>query len=65
MVTLCCFLQGSSVHQPFFIDIDEGRSIDDLKKVVNKELCPALENVAAAELSLYCVSVPDKGDEEL
>ena len=65
MVTLYCFIQGSTVDQPFFIHIDEGRSIDDLKKVVKKELSPTLDNIAAAELSLYCVSIPDEGDEEL
>ena len=65
MVTRFCFIQGSTVDQPFFIHIDERRSIDDLKKVVKKELSPTLDNLAAAELSLYCVSVPDEGDEEL
>ena len=65
MVTLFCFIQGSSVDQPFFIHIDEGRSIDDLKEAVKKKLSPILDNLAAAELSLYCVSAPDEGDEEL
>ena len=65
MVTLFCFIQGSTVDQPFLVHIDEGRSIDDLKKVVKKKLSPILDNLAAAELSLYSVSVPDEGDEEL
>ena len=65
MVTLYCFIQGSTVDQPFFIHIDEGRSIDDLKEAVKKELSPILDNLAAAALSLYCVSIPDESDEEL
>ena len=65
MVTLYCFIQGSTVDQPFPIHIDEGRSIHDLKKAVKKKLSPTLDNIAAAALSLYCVSIPDEGDEEL
>ena len=65
MVTLFCFIQGSSVDQPFFIHIDEGKSIHDLKEAVKKELSPTLDNLAAAELSLYCISVPDDSNEEL
>ena len=65
MVTLYCFIQGSTVDQPFFIHIDEGRSIDDLKEAVKKELSPTLDNHAAAELSLYRVSVSGEDAEEL
>ena len=73
MVTLFCFLDGSSLDLPFSIDIDEafsvdideGRFIDHLKDEVKKKLSPALDNIVAAKLSLYRVSVPGEDNDEL
>ena len=65
MITLFCFLDGSSLDQPFSVDIDESRPIHHLKVEVKRKLSPALDNVVAAELSLYRVSVPGEDGEEL
>ena len=65
MVTFFCFLNDASLDQPFLINTDKGRFIAELKEEVKEKLPSALDNIVAAELSLYRVSVSGEDAEEL
>ena len=63
MLTLFCLLDGGAVKNAFHIDISEDQTISHLKKSIKEETMPVLRKVAAANLSVYRVSIP-KGDEK-
>jgi hypothetical protein len=60
MITLFCLLQGKPINSAFEVDLDEGSSISRLKKLLKEESRPALDNIAALELEVYKVSIPNR-----
>jgi Crinkler effector protein N-terminal domain len=64
-LTLFCLLDGEATSQAFSVDIEQTKTVDQLKKVIKTEKAPRFDDVAADELTLWRVSIPivEEGDE--
>ena len=58
---LFCLIYPNPNHtrQPFPVTINTDETVDDLKKAIKLENAPRLDDIAAHELTLYKVSIPD------
>ncbi|KAF9920028.1 hypothetical protein BGZ67_001615, partial [Mortierella alpina] len=63
LLTLFCLVDGDSM--PFSVDIDASKTVDHLKKLIKTEKTPRFDDVAADELTLWRVSIPDDDDNDL
>jgi hypothetical protein len=65
MPKLFCLLQGQPRVEAFPVNIENGDTIGDLKRLVKEELRPALDDVVVSGLEVYKVSIPKGGFETL
>ncbi|KAG0060267.1 hypothetical protein BGZ89_012410 [Linnemannia elongata] len=57
-LTLFCLVDGEATFQAFSVDIEQTKTVDQLKKVIKTEKSPRFDDVAADELTLWRVSIP-------
>lgn len=57
-LTLFCLVDGEATSQAFSVDIEQTKTVDQLKKVIKTEKAPRFDDVAADELTLWRVSIP-------
>ncbi|OAQ22442.1 hypothetical protein K457DRAFT_84856 [Linnemannia elongata AG-77] len=62
-LTLFCLVNGESTSNTFSVEIDSTKTVDGLKKLIKSEKAPRFDDVAAAELPLWRICVPDDDDE--
>jgi hypothetical protein len=63
-LTLFCLVDGEATSQAFSVEIDPTKTVDGLKKVIKAEKTPRFDDIAADELTLWCVCVEITDDEE-
>jgi hypothetical protein len=63
-LTLFCLVDGEATSQAFSVDIEQTKAVDQLKKVIKTEKAPRFDDVAADELTLWKVEIPDDDDDE-
>ncbi|KAG0009654.1 hypothetical protein BGZ82_003910, partial [Podila clonocystis] len=51
--------------QALSVEIDHTKTVDGLKKLIKTEKAPRFDDVAADELTLWSVSIPDDGNNDL
>ncbi|KAF9901145.1 hypothetical protein EC991_006460 [Linnemannia zychae] len=61
-LTLFCLVDGESTFNAFSVRIEPTMTISDLKDVIKTKSAPLFDDVAAKELILWHVSIPDKDD---
>ncbi|KAF9415354.1 hypothetical protein BGZ94_000118 [Podila epigama] len=61
-LTLFCLVDGEST--PFPVEIESTKTIGDLKDAIKDKKAPRFDDVAADELTLWRVSIPDADDDE-
>ncbi|KAF9133873.1 hypothetical protein BG015_003496, partial [Linnemannia schmuckeri] len=59
-LTLFCLVDGETTSQAFSVDIDQTKTVDHLKKLIKTEKAPRFDDVAADELTLWRVFIPDE-----
>ncbi|KAG0007630.1 hypothetical protein BGZ81_004741, partial [Podila clonocystis] len=61
-LTLFCLVNGEAT--PFSVEVDRTKTVDHLKNlIVNGDQEPAFRDVAAKDLTLWQVSIPDDDDD--
>ncbi|KAG9070446.1 hypothetical protein KI688_007982 [Linnemannia hyalina] len=63
-LTLFCLIDGQSIFNAFSVEINPRKTIDGLKKFIRNEKTPRFDDVAADELTLWRVSIPDADDDD-
>ncbi|KAF9306578.1 hypothetical protein BG003_000990, partial [Podila horticola] len=63
-LTLFCLVDGEAASNAFPVDILPSKTIGDLKDVIKTKKTPRFDKVAADELTLWRVSIPDDDDED-
>jgi len=58
-LTVFCLVDAESISHAFSIDIDRGKTVDHLKNAIKTKKSPRFDEIAADELALWRVSVPD------
>ncbi|KAF8914706.1 hypothetical protein BGZ58_005668, partial [Dissophora ornata] len=61
-LTLFCLVDGEATFNAFSVEIKSSKTVDGLKKLIKTEQAPRFHDVAADELALWCVSIPDDDD---
>ncbi len=56
-VTLFCLVDGEATSQAFSIDIEQTRTVEQLKKVIKTEIPDTFKDVDAKDLTLWRVSI--------
>ncbi|KAF8926352.1 hypothetical protein BGZ58_011269, partial [Dissophora ornata] len=60
--TLFCLVDGEATSNVFSVEIDPTKTVGGLKKVIKAKMTPRFDDVAADELTPWCVSIPDDDD---
>lgn len=63
-LTLFCLVDGEAASNAFSVNIVPSKTIGDLKDLIKTEKTPRFDKVAADELTLWRVSIPDDDDED-
>ncbi|KAF8942097.1 hypothetical protein BGZ47_006819, partial [Haplosporangium gracile] len=58
-LTLFCLVEGEATSQAFSVEIDQTKTVDHLKKFIKTEKTSRFDDVAADELTLWRVSIPN------
>ncbi|KAG0334980.1 hypothetical protein BG000_007897 [Podila horticola] len=63
-LTLLCLVDGEAT--PFSVRMPYSETVDGLKKEIKHQKAPRFDDIAADELTLWCVSIPvaDDNDED-
>ncbi|KAG0330642.1 hypothetical protein BG000_011618 [Podila horticola] len=67
-MSLFCLVDGEALSNAFSIKIPSNDTVDDLKNLIKTKKAPRFDGVAADELTLWRVSIPDdddNGDDDL
>ncbi|KAF9321514.1 hypothetical protein BG006_002609 [Podila minutissima] len=64
-LSLFCLVDGEAASNAFPVDIMPSKTIGDLKDLIKTKKAPRFDDVAADELTLWHVSVPDDDDDDL
>ncbi|GBB96419.1 hypothetical protein RclHR1_02750011 [Rhizophagus clarus] len=59
-ITLICLVKGNTTANVFAVDIDSGKLVSHLKKVIKAEKAPEFDKFPADKLKLWKVSIPAK-----
>lgn len=59
IITLFCLVYGEPIANAFPVKIPQTDTFDDLKKLIKKEKTPCFDDIAADELRLWKVNIPD------
>jgi len=59
MFTLSCLVHGEPVENAFTVDIERSKTISYLRELIKEKKAPRFNDVAADELTLWAVSIPD------
>ncbi|KAG0361522.1 hypothetical protein BG005_008112 [Podila minutissima] len=63
-LTLFCLVDGEATSQAFSIEIDQTKTVHDLKGAIKTKKAPRFDDVAAHKITLWRVSIPDDDDDE-
>ncbi|KAF9084950.1 hypothetical protein BGX29_002255, partial [Mortierella sp. GBA35] len=63
-LTLFCLVDGEAATNAFRVEIESTKTIGDLKKPIKVEKAPRFDDVAADDLSLWRVSIPDDDNDD-
>lgn len=63
-LTLFCLVDGEAASRAFSVDIDRMKTVDHLKGAIKTKKSPRFDDVAADELTLWRVSIPDAVDDD-
>ncbi|KAF9080259.1 hypothetical protein BGX23_002403, partial [Mortierella sp. AD031] len=63
-LTLFCLVDGEAATNAFRVEIESTKTIGDLKKLTKVEKAPCFDDVAADDLSLWRVSIPDDDNDD-
>jgi hypothetical protein len=63
--TLLCLVRGDSAENAFAVNINRGKLVSELKKLIKSNKAPEFDDVAADKLELWAVSVPEDDEEGL
>ncbi|KAF9300485.1 hypothetical protein BGZ74_007822, partial [Mortierella antarctica] len=63
-LTLFCLVDGETTSQAFSIEIDQTKTVHDLKGAIKTKKAPRFDDVAAHKIALWRVSIPDDDDDE-
>lgn len=61
-IRLYCLVRGESADRAFPVDIYVSDLVGNLKELIKKKKSPRFDTIAADELTLWKVSIPDNGD---
>ena len=64
-ITLFCLVKGNTTANAFEVDIEKGKSISHLKKVIKAEKQNDFTSIDADKLKLWKVTIPDDQDDLL
>ncbi|KAF9376201.1 hypothetical protein CPB97_010991 [Podila verticillata] len=64
-LSLFCLVDGEAASNAFPVNIMPSKTIGDLKDLIKTKKAPRFDDVAADELTLWRVSIPDDDDEDL
>ena len=62
LLNLFCLVDGEGTSNAFFVKVASADTVGDLKKLIKTEKAPRFDDVAADELTLWRVSIPDNND---
>ena len=57
-ITLVCLVKGNLPANAFTVDIDSGKLVSHLKKVIKAELHPQFKHVTVKDIKLWKVEIP-------
>src|SRR3982074_2541963 len=60
--TLFCVVRGEPARCTFAVDIDKNKLVSHLKELIKEKTQPEFDAVAADELTLWKVNIPDDDD---
>jgi hypothetical protein len=63
-LTLYCLVDGESTMNAFPVPISSAETVGELKDKIKTKKAPRFDDVAADELSLWRVSIPDDDDDD-
>ncbi|KAF8938203.1 hypothetical protein BGZ58_001381 [Dissophora ornata] len=63
-LSLFCLVDGDTISRAFSLTIPSTETVGHLKDLIKTKLAPQFEDVAAKDLTLWRVSVPDTDDED-
>ncbi|KAF9083232.1 hypothetical protein BGX29_003274, partial [Mortierella sp. GBA35] len=63
-LNLFCLVNGEATTNALPVEIESTKTIGNLKKLIKTEKIPRFDNVAADELTLWRVSIPDDDDND-
>ncbi|KAF8926344.1 hypothetical protein BGZ47_002801, partial [Haplosporangium gracile] len=63
-LTLFCLVDGEGTSNAFPVEIESSKTIGDLKELIKTKKTPRFDDVAADELTLWRVCIPDDDDDD-
>ncbi|KAF9554275.1 hypothetical protein EC968_009721, partial [Mortierella alpina] len=64
LLTLFCLVDGEPTFNAFPVGIESSKTIGDLKELIKTALSPQFDDIAAKDLTIWSVSIPDDDDDE-
>ncbi|KAF8932529.1 hypothetical protein BGZ47_011345 [Haplosporangium gracile] len=63
-LTLFCLVDGDSTSNAFSVEIAPTKTVDSFKKLIKSEKAPLFDDVAADQLTLWRVCIPDDDEDD-
>ncbi|KAF9308194.1 hypothetical protein BG003_011449, partial [Podila horticola] len=63
-MSLFYLVDGEATSNAFPVEIESTKTIDDLKDLIKNKKTPRFDDIAADELTLWRVSIPDADDDD-